>query len=405
MFGVDKKYWFYIFPFVYYCNKGKQTFLYNTLSGENIEMNNPVVLNLLRSLHKKNNLGALVCKGSMLNQNDVSEFISEFCKKKMGNIVDVEEMPEKPIQMMPILNLQCDLEKQRNYRAEILQNLLELNIYIAENCKQNCQHCSKYYKQMLCCRCSERSEILDISSLQNILSQIRFSVVGKINILGGTLFLYSDLLKLKEIFTDVKDRTHFYIHYKNFEKNEILYNFQTELIVNFPVNELILDRVLSEINRETTNLYFIIENEEQYILAEQFIENRNIEKYKIKPFFNGENIDFFKKNIFVNKEDIFSKPLTMREIFRNQKLNFNFFGILHIFSDGSVKANPNTETLGNIKDDKILDLIYKEMLDNTAWRKIRNIYPCNECLYQELCPSPSNYELIIGKSNLCHVQP
>jgi len=47
----------------------------------------------------------------------------------------------------------------------------------------------------------------------------------------------------------------------------------------------------------------------------------------------------------------------------------------------------------------------KEMLDNTAWRKIRNDYPCCDCIYQWLCPSPSNYELAIGKPNLCHVKP
>lgn len=41
---------------------------------------------------------------------------------------------------------------------------------------------------------------------------------------------------------------------------------------------------------------------------------------------------------------------------------------------------------------------------NTAWRRIREEEPCNLCLYQYLCPSPSNYEAVIGKTNLCHVK-
>lgn len=36
-------------------------------------------------------------------------------------------------------------------------------------------------------------------------------------------------------------------------------------------------------------------------------------------------------------------------------------------------------------------------------KRVQN--PCNACIYQWLCPSPSNYELAIGKPNLCHVKP
>jgi len=94
----------------------------------------------------------------------------------------------------------------------------------------------------------------------------------------------------------------------------------------------------------------------------------------------------------------------MREIFRNQKLNSNFFGILHILPDGSVKANMNAETLGNIKRDTVLDLIYKELIDNTAWRKVRNERPCTDCIYHFICPAPSNYEKAIGRQNLCRIK-
>lgn len=27
-----------------------------------------------------------------------------------------------------------------------------------------------------------------------------------------------------------------------------------------------------------------------------------------------------------------------------------------------------------------------------------------DCIYQWLCPSPSNYELVIGQPNLCHIK-
>lgn len=49
----------------------------------------------------------------------------------------------------------------------------------------------------------------------------------------------------------------------------------------------------------------------------------------------------------------------------------------------------------------LLELITNELEQNTAWRKIRNEKPCNECLYQYLCPPVSNYEMIFNKQNLC----
>jgi pseudo-rSAM protein len=61
----------------------------------------------------------------------------------------------------------------------------------------------------------------------------------------------------------------------------------------------------------------------------------------------------------------------------------------------------NTPVLGNINTISLLELIAKELEQNTAWRKIRNNKPCNECLFQYLCPSISNYEMTLERENLC----
>ena len=40
-----------------------------------------------------------------------------------------------------------------------------------------------------------------------------------------------------------------------------------------------------------------------------------------------------------------------------------------------------------------------------SWWKLRtNIKPCNNCLYNLLCPPISNYEYVIGKYNLCNIK-
>jgi pseudo-rSAM protein len=93
------------------------------------------------------------------------------------------------------------------------------------------------------------------------------------------------------------------------------------------------------------------------------------------------------------------------KVFCNQKLNSNYFGKLYILPDGSVKANMNTAILGSIYQNSLLEVVEKELIKNTAWRVVRILKPCNQCLYQYLCPPPSNYETVVEKPNLCHVEP
>jgi pseudo-rSAM protein len=245
---------------------------------------------------------------------------------------------------------------------------------------------------------------LCVEEIENIFRQILYSSVGKINISGGNIFQYQDLERLKKLFDSFSETIHCYFHYENFKVNILPDSLKLELIVNFPLDEVAFKNAWYSINKKNTTVHFIIEDEEQYAKVDYLADKFFIEKYNVQSFFTGENMDFFSGNIFLDKEDIFTKTLSIREIFRSQKLNSNFFGSLFVLPDGSVKANMNCQSIGNIKTDNLLNLIYKEMLENTAWRKIRDEKPCADCLYQYLCPSPSNYGTAIGKPDLCHIK-
>ena len=42
------------------------------------------------------------------------------------------------------------------------------------------------------------------------------------------------------------------------------------------------------------------------------------------------------------------------------------------------------------------------MIKGQNWQKIRAVEsPCNDCIYNLLCPPLSGYESVIGKNNLC----
>lgn len=410
MIDISKNYWLYIAPYVYCCIKNKQALLYNTQSGVSLEIKNYDIILLLQSLHEKKNLGAISCKGETLMKSPYLEFISEFCKKEMGNIVDVSQMPKKPIQMMPVVNLQCDIDdlkkmEDRDTGEDVFQYLLELNIYLNNVCDQDCLYCDKYFRQSLCCQTNDHANTICISTLRNVLSQIRYGTVGKLNLLGGDVFKYPYYNDLSSLLLDFKCQIHIWNHYANYMDNKILNpDFIYNVIVPFPMIEHLWKRCLSSLKDLQVRFHFYITQVEEYEEIEEIIEKYEIEKYSIHPVYIETNHDFFKEYVYTNKEDILQTELSFNQIFAHQKMNTNFFGSLTILANGDVYANVNSLVLGNILNDTLMDVVNKEMITNTAWRKIRDAIPCANCLYQSLCSSPSNYEIIIGKNNLCHVK-
>ena len=318
-------------------------------------------------------LGVILYDEELHMNSNVHTFVQNVIDLKLGDLWKYEAGRQKPIRLFPILNLQRDVDRLKEgggnellLGKDIINYLLELNIYLNYDCDKSCVYCNDYCKQVHCCTNNHTGAELPVENFQKIFDQIKYSSVGKVNLFGGNIFKYENFTKIYDFLELMKDVVYCFIHYENFEKNELIDSLHLELIVNFPVNENSFENTWLQINRENTTVRFILENEEQYFKTEELIRKFDIEKYEIHPFYSGKNMDFFTDNIFVRKEDILSNTLQMREIFRNQKLNSNFFGVLYILPDGTVKANMNTSALGNIKNTTILNMIYKEMVDNTV---------------------------------------
>lgn len=44
------------------------------------------------------------------------------------------------------------------------------------------------------------------------------------------------------------------------------------------------------------------------------------------------------------------------------------------------------------------------MRHGKAWFKVRDEIPCKNCCNKSLCPSPSNYEIVTNRVNLCNIK-
>ncbi len=406
-----KKYWICIYPHVYAINKNDKYFLYNTQNGLASETENEICLSLVKEIYEKHNLGVIELNNKYKNSSVCCNFIEEVIKKNIGGIEIIQADKGKPIVLLPILNLQRDVDKMKGKDESLIgDNLLtylnEINIYLNDNCDLDCEFCQAYSLQTIFCM-KRGKDILKPDIIDRVLSQAQFSSLSNVNFLGGNIFLYPHWDELQQILTKYDYKYHFWAHYKTFNPSLVLGNKidkYYDVLINFPVEIKLIEKNLQKnFNREDTTFRFLIESESDYLMVDDWISKYKLKKYKIIPFYNGLNYDFFKDNVFMEKRDITSSPVTFQKIFCNQKLNSNNFGKLYILPDGKVKANLNKNDIGNIHTDLLLRIIYEELITNTAWRNIRNSVPCTGCFYQHLCPPPSNYEIAIGKPNLCHM--
>jgi pseudo-rSAM protein len=401
--------WFYLYPEVYVSlEKQGYVLLYHTKTGKKLISNNPVCIQLIRDVYMPKNLGVIELTERFAANEICRDFIQDIIDKNLGSTVDKAEFKSKPINLLPILNLQNDIDKmvidneQTLIGMNILSYLSELTIYINADCNRDCVGCGELCKQSKACFVRDDMQELPVYAIEQILSQCKVSSLNRVNIIGGDILRYSSYDELRSMLSHYAYDYYLYCHYLNYDEKLQRNSFIKELciIVPFPIDKLALKKVLLASHKESeTPFHFIfyIENEEQIVEIEQLLPD----SYSVVPFYNGSNKDFFRRNVFITEEDFSNSPISMRQIFSNQKVNANFFGSLTIYQDGCVKAMATSSELGNIYTHRIADIVYKELCENSAWRKIRNNQPCAACYYRYLCPSPSIYESCLKQSNLC----
>jgi pseudo-rSAM protein len=384
--------------------------LYDTHTGKSMCVETEAPIQLVRQIYKEGNLGSIVLNTSDLRNPEIQSFVDVVVKNEMGKLQNQAKQPIKPVIFLPILSLNLDVDKFKDKDnvdmflvRDISKYLLEANIILNNTCQQGCKHCHGFHKQFFCCSKGGKVESLLPDSLVNLLRQLSYFPVRTINISGGNIYQYPRIDLFDTSNGDGKKVFNFYIHYLNYQKNQYIDSHNIHLIINEPIdiNKL---REIRELTKEIDVKYhLVVENEEQYGRLEMAMTELGIEEFEVHPYYNGQNIRFFEENVYLATEDIVSTPISMREIFRNQKLNANSFGSMYFLPNGEIKANPNEETIGNIRDNRIIDVIHKEMIQNTAWRQVRSSNPCGNCVFQFLCPPLSNYERVLRRYNLCHV--
>ena len=242
------KYWLSILSHVYYVQKNGNALVYNTQTGENIHTTNVQVIDLLEQMHDRKNLGVIGINS--LTYNQINDFINESVSKNICTITEVIDGQPKPVQLMPILNLQRDIEKLqkedgRSLGEGVLHYLSDITIYLNSSCTQNCNDCQNYFNQFFHCSKSFDEKYIDLDFLKQLLKKLAFTLIRRLSITGGNIFLYPHFLELIAFLQTEKIRPLFGVHYGNVDirKITLLNDFPIEILVTFPLENSFIHHV------------------------------------------------------------------------------------------------------------------------------------------------------------------
>lgn len=394
-----KEYWFAVYPHCFLWLKGEEGLVYNTKNYAKILFcNEGLLAEKAGQLVVMENLYCIRLTEEELADEKLSEWIQNMAAQECGTLVEDNGINQRPLSLPPILKIQDEAdyyrwEHRQGIDGNVIENLHRLVFHI---------NGSKYGNELYAKQTIYPTVSFEMLSAKDIL---RFAMNARVSpflteiVLVGNPFVYEGLEELIEslqttcpvsVYCTWQDVMNFLSDVEKLSTKANLHIMAT--------GDAVLDKLPQEVNYT-----FLVTSEQEYEAAMEFEGKYRLEHTDIVPIYTGNNLIFFEECLYMDEESIESIKLDKREVFIRQKLNIQDFGRLTVMTDGKVYANPNRSAIGHIGETPHA-IVYREITEGSSWLRIRDQKPCCDCIYQWLCPSPSHYEDVIGKPNLCHIK-
>ena len=394
-----KEYWFTIYPHCFLWMKGEEGLVYNTKNYAKILF---CIEGLLAEkaglLVVMENLYCIRLTEEELADEKLNGWVQNMVAQECGALVEDNGINQRPLSLPPILKVQDEAdyyrwEHRQGIDGNVIENLHRLIFHI---------NGSKYGNELYV-----KQTLYPTTSSGTLLTEdiLRFAMNARVSpflteiSLVGNPFSYEGLEDLIEslkaicpvsVYCTWQDVMNFLSDVEKLSTKANLHIMAT--------GDAVLDKLPQEVNYT-----FLVASEQEYEAAMEFEGKYRLEHTDIVPVYTGNNLSFFEECLYMDEEGIQDIALDKREVFIRQKLNIQDFGRLTVIADGKVYANPNRSAIGHIGETPHA-IVYREITEGSSWLRIRDQKPCCDCIYQWLCPSPSHYEDVIGKPNLCHIK-
>lgn len=311
------------------------------------------------------------------------DFIKDLVNQGFGTLHDNEEVA--PFSYPPIIKLDYDFNRLQKMMESheggyILDFLHEVTFYLSGNPVR-----SPFSRQILC-PFKRGGRHLRAERCMQFLDKTRYSQVSRINLMIASA---EDVHTAKHLILTSRhpEKFHSYFFAKDWDPDTIL-SYASDVPGTFL--EIVCE--VQDLRTELSHIphHIVVRNPRELARARQ---TGGPAGGSIVPVLESGDLSFFRDNVFIAREDLFTE--SRRNIHIHQILNSHFFGKLSVFPDGTVRPGVGFMPLGTI-DDSLFCLIGKEITEGSAWFLTRDRLGCRTCRYKYLCPSPSYYEILSG---------
>lgn len=401
-----KQYWLVLYPHVFLWVKKQKGLVYNSDNYKLIHFHNEGLLTVLvDKLLQIDNLYRVTIDTSFLSNEIVESWVNDLLVAECALLIECNGINNCPVSLKPELKVQDSIDAYRRMHDEktglpIMSNLHKLVFHINGSLFGN----DDYSEQVIYPRTGTMHlSVNEICSFINSFGDTSF--LSEI-VLVGCLWEFPNYTSLILFLRELGVVIAVYCTEADF----LCYGYsklESDIIYHICITDSEFEycQPLADVSRNyNIHIDFIVTSIIEYEYANELIERYQLsDNSRIYPVYTGENQNFLRDNLYLNEQDFEEICLTKREIFANQVINSNFFGVFTVLSNGTVFSGNMQFKIGTIQDD-LYSLVYCEIISENSWFYIRNQKPCIDCVYQYLCPSPSTYERVIGEPNLCHIK-
>ena len=395
-----KTYWFTLYPHCFLWVKETEGLIYNTKNHSQIKFSNQgKVGSIAMQLTLLENLYCVKLTQEQVEHEDVNLWLHEVQNKDCGVLVEENGTNQRPLSLPLVLKVQDEVdyyrwEHKQGIDGNVLDNLHKLVFYFNGSHRGNDSFSKQFLFPIALCNVSlQHKDILRFvqnALLSNFLSEI---------VLVGDPFGYKDFSGLCERLQEICPVQ---VCCTQADATASLKQAE-ELAEKVELDIVVTDFNQIEILPRKASITIAITSEVDYEKAVAYEEKGLFRKITFVPVYTGTNLTFFEKLLYINEDNILESHLSKRDIFVRQKVNIYDFGKLTIMPDGQVYSNLSVPAIGHIMESPHT-IVYRELIEGHSWLQVRNMEPCCNCIYQWICPSPSNYEKVLDKVNLCTIR-
>ena len=398
--------WLVLEPFVHGAVSENDALLYNSVNKTSlVSKGSEEIADKIRQLLDPQNGYVISIQKDDLNQPALCKFVAELRKKFMGDLLDPAWSASKPFNILPEPVVKQKSAELGNYLGEITFHVNSSDLPMLEKFKAG------YLQFPFPIYSPVPGEILSTDRIRAAASTIESLPFATINFVGSGIYCDPHYSQLAEVFRSTPFRTIFHVPLWELSSpvhERMCKNEQLAVYVTFPADPRqldLLDEVIRKYPRKgCPDVNFIVQNNDEVDQASEIISGMGLRRFFFKPYLNGENMQFFREQVFISEDDILASKPTQNQIFSRLTMNEHDFGKLTVFPNGEVYANVNDEPLGNLENLNLKELADRARDGNTSWMRRRTeLNPCRDCLYRFLCPPVSNYEIMMKKFNFCHI--